>query len=133
MDYEIIRAETVPDREGRDEVFVQIQYSDRATGKIVHYAKWLTSAEQEKYKEDKAFLESDLIPKWEPFAIAQHEEAKAAEEASKLTMEKAIAALVDTGAMSKATAGKFSKAQVATLETAAKEISQAKVDAVVVA
>lgn len=131
MKIDILRAEVVPDRLGNDEVFVQIQYSDSEKGVYVPFAKWLTQSEQEIYIHDNSALERELAPGWEPFAVAQYAEAKAAEEASRLTMEKAIAALVDAGAVTKATAGKFTQEQVATLETAAKAIEQVKVDAVV--
>lgn len=131
MAYEIHRVDTVKNREGQDEVFVQISYTDEVKGTIIPYAKWLSQSEQEQYLKDERTLESVLIPKWLLFATAQHAEAKAAEEASKLTMAKAIAALVDSGAMVKTTAGKFSQEQVATLEAAAKVITDDKVDAVV--
>lgn len=131
MDFEIVRVEKTKNREGHDEVFVQMNYLDSDTGTVIPYSKWLSQTEQEQFLKDENALELVLVPKWEPFAAARHVETKAAEEAGKLTMEKAIAVLVDAGAMTKVTAVKFTQEQVSALETAAKAIDAAKVDAVV--
>lgn len=131
MKYDIIRLEKTKNREGQDETFVQLQYLDEDTGEIIHYARWLSQIEQDQYVKDEKLLESELIPKWFPFAQAMAAQSKAAEEANRLTMGKAIIALIDAGAMTKTAPGKFTKDQIEAFEMAAKSVRDDQVDTIV--
>ena len=68
MTHTVIRLEDVPER---NECFVQVQFTDAATGASIPYAQWLIGSAYTQYKDDTDSLDS-IIAEWEEEAFRQY-------------------------------------------------------------
>ena len=64
MEYTVIRLEESANSHGEMEVFVQVQFTDAATGCQIPFATWLTGALASQYLADHATLPA-MIATWE--------------------------------------------------------------------
>ena len=87
MSYTVLRLEDVPDRR---ECFVQVQFTDAATGASIPYAQWLTGSAYDAWKADPESLDA-LIADWETLAVNQYYDA------STITPRQARLALLSAG------------------------------------
>lgn len=90
MDYGIIRLEEAANVHGEVEVFVQVQFTDAATGCQIPYAAWLTGDAASQYLADHDVLPG-IIATWEHDAKARYFDA------SGITPRQARLALLGAG------------------------------------
>jgi len=115
MSFQIIRVEDTVDRDGHPEMFVQVEYTDVATGTKVPFSRWLFQDHYQSAKADPAFLDS-LVASWEESTVQEYIIEHGIQNPNQISKRQARLALLQSGLLETVNAAVESAGEAARIE-----------------